>query len=444
MTSRPDISLDVNNLFSGILPSGGISREALENLKAELTEIHQGLSDLRRLGQMPYQDLPHQDENLGKILDDALGIRKNFSSVLVLGIGGSALGGRLLVESLGVRSEGPSVIFCDSVDASEWHRLAAAQDWTRTLLIVISKSGKTVETLAAFRFFSKILKSHVGERFSHHVRIITDPQKGSLRPYAVSEGIPVYDISPGVGGRYAVLSAVGLLPAACAGVDVRSLLDGAKRMDERTHQSDVWFNPPMMSAALQYLLSTEKERTIRVIMTYGERLKHFAPWFVQLWSESLGKKSFEGAYVRSTPLPASGPQDQHAQFQLYLDGPPDKTVTFVSCEEDLQDVYLGEPSEPELASLPNRSIHQLLTIERLATEEALRVSGVPNQTLLLKRNDAYSLGQLLYFSEMETVYAGELFDVNPFDQPAVERIKNNIQELLSGKILGHKKKDYIL
>jgi glucose-6-phosphate isomerase len=223
-------------------------------------------------------------------------------------------------------------------------------------------------------------------------------------------------------------------------------------MEERCRTDDPWMNPALMSAVLHHRFEVTRRRNVRIILPYGEGLKDYAPWFAQLWAESLGKRaSLEGISqsVGSTPVSSTGPQDQHSQLQLYLDGPEDKVVTFLGLEEAVEEVQLPQIPEwahvwEESSCLDSKGIHELLTASRLATEEALRDRGRPNQTILLKRLDAFSLGQLLMMAELETVYAGQLLNVNPFDQPAVEQIKRNVREFLSGRIMSSKSRNYMI
>ncbi len=306
MPTHADIVLDVSAMFSEAIGSSGIQKTEIDNLHPQITDITKGLNDLRRLGLLPFQDLPSHDESAAKIVAKSREIRDRFDSVLLLGIGGSALGARFLVESLGQQAK-PRLIFCDQVDPVVWKKVSEELDWQKTLTVVISKSGKTTETLAAFMFF---------RQFSKDCLIITDPQEGPLRKMAMENGIGSFEIPPGVGGRYSVLSPAGLFPAALAGVDIQELLAGARRMDERCKNLDPWFNPAWMSAALNYLSDIKRRRKIRVIMPYGERLRSYAPWFAQLWAESLGKNmTLKGkkSALGTTPVCSVGPQDQHSQ-----------------------------------------------------------------------------------------------------------------------------------
>jgi hypothetical protein len=228
-----------------------------------------------------------------------------------------------------------------------------------------------------------------------------------------------------VGGRFSVLSAVGLLPAAMVGIDVDALLAGAREMVERCETDDLRENPAGMFAALQYLADTEAGAPIQVMMPYSDRLRDVADWFRQLWAESLGKRHTRGGeevFAGPTPVKALGATDQHSQVQLYVEGPFDKTVTFLAEREVETEVAdpRRHPEHPELAYLGGHGMGELLRTEMLATEAALAERGRMSMTLEVERVDARSLGALLMMLQIATVYAGHLYGVDPMDQPGVE------------------------
>jgi glucose-6-phosphate isomerase len=448
---KTDILLDFNHMMTESVGPCGISREDVEAVRPQAQQIHRGLVELRKLGQMPFLDLPHATDDLARLRERALDARGRFRRALVLGIGGSALGPRLLVNALGT-TEGMEVEVCDSLDAGVWAGLSRRIVPAESLLVVVSKSGRTLETWAAFLYFFEKFRAALGDSAWERLCIISDPGEGVLQRLAQERRIPHFEIPPGVGGRFSVLSPVGLFPAALAGADLDSLLAGARRMEERCSTDDPWLNPALMSAVLHERFETLRKRNLRVLLTYGWDLRDFAPWFSQLWAESLGKKPLDGSRspVGSTPVSSFGPQDQHSQLQLYLDGPEDKAVTILGVEEDergerlppFPDWARGLDHDPAL--IDRKLVHDLASASRAATEESLRARARPNQTILLKRCDAYSLGQLLMMAEIETFYAGQLLGVNPFDQPAVELIKRNVREFLSGRITPTKTRNYMI
>jgi glucose-6-phosphate isomerase len=225
-----------------------------------------------------------------------------------------------------------------------------------------------------------------------------------------------------VGGRFSVLSPVGLFPALLVGIDAVALLDGAEAMRRRCESDDPSRNPAGAFALHQWMADTRRGRHIHVFMPYSDPLRDTAAWFVQLWAESLGKRRTDGTSAGPTPVAALGATDQHSQVQLFMEGPADKTVTFVRA--DAGGVDLPIPSEhaelPDLAYLGGRSLGELLRAECDATAAALAARGRPSMTIRLEQVDPWHVGGLFMLLEIATAYAGELYGVNAFDQPGVE------------------------
>jgi glucose-6-phosphate isomerase len=310
----------------------------------------------------------------------------------------------------------------DNVDPRTIDALLAGLELARALFVVTSKSGGTAETMAQFLVVHARLVAAVGEAWREHVVFVTDPAKGALRPLALRERVPALDIPANVGGRFSVLTPVGALPAALIGVDVAALLRGAAAMAERCASDRVAENPALAYAALQHLADTRLGKPIHVFMPYSDALRDFAAWFVQLWAESLGKIRGDGVSVGPTPVAALGATDQHSQVQLFMEGPADKTVTFLAVRERGADVTIPAAfaDVPELAYLAGHSLGELLDVEQRATAGALAARGRPNMTLTLDRVDAEHVGALIMFLELATAYAGQLYGVDAFDQPGVE------------------------
>lgn len=445
MSFHADLSLDFNYMLAGPLGADtGLTQQEIEASFPAASQIQKALNDLHHLGQLPFQDLPSQEEEAQQLLQHALKVRDTFHNIIVLGMGGSALGPACLYDFLTPpfdrllpqnKRKRPSLYVIDNVDSRIWYQLSKSIDLDKTFFIVISKSGRTVETLAAFSYFrEKIIEHRGATAYRDHFAIITDPEEGPLRAIADHENILSFDIPPGVGGRFSVLSPVGLFPAACVGIDILEVLRGAHHMHERSLETNLWINPTYLSGIIHYLAATQKNKTNRILMPYIEALESYTEWYAQLWAESLGKKeTIEGQIIHAgtTPIRAMGATDQHSQLQLYLEGPQDKVVTFFTTS-DTAPVALpvSYPQHPDFLGLHSREVGELLHIEYRATEQALRRKGVPSMTLHLPHLNESTLGQLFYFAEMETVVAGELYNINPFDQPAVESIKRYIKALL--------------
>jgi glucose-6-phosphate isomerase len=260
----------------------------------------------------------------------------------------------------------------------------------------------------------------------------TDPAEGALRAHGAADRVRMFDLPSGVGGRFSVLSAVGLLPGALVGMDIKALLVGARDMAETIATTKGWENPACSFAGVHYLEDTSLGRRVSVMMPYSARLRDVSGWYRQLWAESLGKAvDRQGRQVNVGPLPvkALGVTDQHSQLQLYSEGPDDKVITFLGVQEFgatlaiPSAVSLGGEAADSLGYLGGRSLSDLMWAEQQATAWALAEHGRPSLTLTLPRVDAASVGALLYLLEMATAVAGELYDVDAFDQPGVELSK---------------------
>jgi glucose-6-phosphate isomerase len=329
------------------------------------------------------------------------------------------------------RDNYPRLHVLDNVDPETIAALLARLRLARSLFIVTSKSGGTAETMAQFLIVHDRLVREKLDVTKHFV-FVTDPRQGALRPLADRLKVPALDIPSNIGGRFSVLTPVGTLPAALIGIDVKSLLAGAGEMAKRCDNSDLATNPAGVYAMLQWLADTQLKKSIVVFMPYSDRLRDFAGWFVQLWAESLGKKRPDGTSVGSTPIAALGATDQHAQVQLFMEGPADKTVTFVAVHERDTDMKVPAafPDVKELGYLAGHSLGELIDIEQRATAGALAKRGRPNMTIHLDRVDATHVGQLMMFLEIATAYGGQLYGIDAFDQPGVELGKQFAYALL--------------
>jgi glucose-6-phosphate isomerase len=280
--------------------------------------------------------------------------------------------------------------------------------------------------MAQFLVVSGLLKEELGEDQARgHLLFTTSQDSGALRQIADATGIPSLPVPENVGGRFSVLSPVGLLPAAVTGIDITELLAGAAEMEERCRSPELLENPAGLIATLLHSAATELGMPIHVMMPYSDRLRSFALWFQQIWAESLGKireKGDEELHIGPTPLPAVGTTDQHSQLQLFMEGPRDKVVFFVAVEETPDPVAIPElhPEMPGLSYLGGHTLGELLSAERRATTEALRQRGRPSMTLEVEELTAHTLGGLFMLFEVATVFAGALYGVDPLSQPGVE------------------------
>ena len=437
MADNNDLRLDYANLLHPHLPGGADPARLQGDLAERFARAHAGVEERRAGGDMGFFDLPYASDTLARVKELAEGFGQWFEDVVVLGIGGSGLGTIALRDALlgpywnersdEGREHFPRLHVLDNPDPFTFQRLLERLDPARTLFNVVSKSGSTAETMAQYLVARERVEAAVGEAHARgHFLFTTDPAKGALRQIAEAEGIPALPVPENVGGRFSVLSPVGLVPAAVCGMDVDALLvAGAAAMEERCRTPDLATNPAGLLGTLLHLADTEQGRPIHVLMPYADRLRSSALWFQQLWAESLGKARTLSGEVRATgptPLASVGATDQHSLLQLFMEGPRDKVVLFVSVDDPGPDVTIPgrHPDIPSLAYLGGHSLGQLLDAERRATAEALRREGRPNATIRLPRVDARMLGELFMLLQVATVYAGALYGVDPLDQPGVE------------------------
>ncbi len=430
------LAIDFTNMMAGALPNGaGITDAQWLSACSAFERAHASVEAKRH--SLGFLTLPTNEPLLANTLAVAEQARGRFTDVLLLGIGGSALGPIALRtalrplswNTLDGKSRGgfPRLHVLDNVDPGTIGTVLTRLDLANTLVLVVSKSGGTVETMAQYLIVREALARALGEkRAREHLVFVTDPEVGALRRIARAEGITTLDIPPNVGGRFSVLSPVGLLPAALIGIDVRALLAGAADSTARAAPIDPAANPAGAFAVLQWIADTQHGRHVQVLMPYTDPLRDIALWFVQLWAESLGKIRPDGTHAGPTPLPALGATDQHSQVQLFMEGPLDKTVTFVAVNGRTADgpIPVRHADIPELAYLGGHTLGELLDIERRATAGALAARGRFNATITLDAVDAWHVGALMQTFALATAYAGALYGVNAFDQPGVELGKN--------------------
>lgn len=430
------IRIAYSNIMKDIIGINGLTED---DLKAVNIKNVQDMTLNRSYSELAFLDLPAQDiSEIKKIGEYA----RQFENFILLGIGGSALGPRSIVEALSpfhnyLRK--PRVFIYDNVDPLTLQRILEIADLRKSLINVISKSGSTAETLASFMTLWQKLRD-LGLSPKNHVIITTDPHKGNLRKIAQDFNLKSLPIPLEVVGRYSVLSSVGLLTAEVIGVDCREMLEGARDMGQRCLNFRVNENPGLLIASALYQLYNLKNFNITVMLPYSDRLKSLSEWFCQLWAESLCK---EGKGL--TPYPSLGTTDQHSQLQAWMEGPKTYVVIFISIDDygtDIKIPYVFEEMEG-LNYLSGHSLAELIKIEQEATEIALSKNSKPSITIHLPRIDAYYLGQLFHLFSIATAITGFLFGVNPFNQPGVEEGKDLTYGMLGKKNYEKKKEEFI-
>jgi glucose-6-phosphate isomerase len=424
------VRLDLNGLLAAAVGADGLGPGELEELEPTLARVREEIAERRAAGALAFADLPHRKEDVRQVLEAAAGVRSEFDTLVVLGIGGSALGARALAGALADEASGIRVLVVDAIDPDTFGRLLGRLDVRRTVFNVISKSGETAETMAQFLVVRDRLLRELGAvDYKNHLIVTTDAKQGAMRQIVNDEGFRSLPIPGGVGGRFSVLTPVGLFPAAAAGIDVQGLLAGAAQMDERGKAATTALaDPPFALAGVLWLLATRHAKSMIVLMPYCERLAAAGDWFCQLWAESLGKaQALDGRTIEwgHTPVRALGPADQHSQLQLFVEGPRDKVVVFLRVEDHgaVVDVPASYQDLESVGYLGGHTLGELLNAEQHATELALVKRGRPCATMTLPALNAFTLGQVLYMLEMTTVTVGALAGIDPFGQPGVEQGK---------------------
>lgn len=443
------INFDYRNADSSVIgtENGLDLANEFAQYKNRITEI---IADLNKRKDKPGQwlqwmNLGYNEETLWYVKEYASMVRGRFDNILVLGIGGSALGGLAVTEALlkpywnlltpEQRNNFPRIFFLDNIDPDTMSSLFELLDFKKTLVNVITKSGSTAETMSQFMIVKDILVKAVGEdEYRKHVVATTDKQTGVLRQIAEQEGYKTFVVPDDVGGRFSVFSAVGLVPLALAGIDIDEIMNGIKDMDLALKNTDINENIAAQNALIQFLMDVKKGKNLSVMMPYSSRLRYISDWYAQLWAESLGKcETLQGehAHIGPTPIKALGVTDQHSQIQLYNEGPNNKIITFIRVENF--DTTLEIPKIFEytgIGYLGGKTINSLMNAEADSTRVSLSDYARPTVTVTLPKIDGYHVAQLLYMLEVQTAIAGELYNINTFDQPGVEQAKNYTYALM--------------
>jgi glucose-6-phosphate isomerase len=423
----------------------GVSDKDLKAIAPRIKELTKQMADDRKAGNLRYRDLPYDEDMVDAVHREVEHFRDRCDVLIVLGIGGSALGNIALQHALNPYTynlmsdrtrNGPQLFVLDNVDPDQIKSVVelVTPKIKKTIVNVISKSGETAETAAQFILFRDLLQQKLGKKYKENILATTDAKGGTLREIATQEGYRTLEVPEGVGGRFSVMSAVGLFSAAMCGIDVDALLAGAADIDKRLKDGDVYKNPAAMIAAVNYVLD-QKGKTMSVMMPYSTSLYSLADWYRQLWAESLGKQNGlkkKSVFAGQTPIKALGTTDQHSQVQLYREGPNDKLITFLEVERYGQ--KLAIPSSMKevhtLDYLGGANFQTLINSEKQGTEYALLESQRPTMTVLFPQISPQAVGQFLYLYEVAVSYMGGLYEINTYDQPAVQLGKDATYALM--------------
>lgn len=441
------VQLDYSNVLdSAIGTRHGLSVDTLKQQADEARPLFTRLQEQRQSETLGFFTLPYNEKLATEVRNYVASIRERFDAYVHIGIGGSALGPIALHTSLNSSgynlNQQPKMFFPDNVDPDWLAEILPHINIKKTLFHVVSKSGGTAETAATLLYFMTFLKKELGDNFYRNLLFTTDPHQGLLNRIANENPIKCFRIPPNVGGRFSVFTALGLIPAALSGIDIDALLAGARQMDTLTSRDNLFENPAFMYA----LIHTEmmkRGKNISVMMPYSNKLRDIADWYRQLWAESLGKRVDRAGNVvhtGQTPVKALGATDQHSQVQLYVEGPNDKIITFLEVNRFKENQPLKNPFPyiEEFNYLEGHTLGHLLNTEKAATALALRNNQRPNLTIKLDKVDAEHVGAVLFLLETATAFAGELLNINAFDQPGVEEGKIATYALMGRK--GYEKK----
>ncbi len=437
MRADIDLRLDFSRVLEDNLRNGeGLDAPALAAAVRRAEEAAARIAARSAAGEIGFASLPFREAECRAIARAAAAMRRRFTHLLVLGIGGSALGAKAVYEALGGRSarRGLSLAVADNVDPDAFLPLLRSHPMRKTAVVAISKSGGTAETNAQLAFAIQALKKANGRAWKDHLVLVTDPEKGVFRRMAATEGIASFPVPPNVGGRFSVLSAVGLLPLAAAGVSPDRLLAGARRMEEVIRVAKGGKNPLVLAAAVYAHYMIENPKPVQVWFTYGHGLDRVAEWWQQLWAESLGKRRADGSRFGQAPARAVGVTDQHSQVQLYQDGPADKVFTFIKWGAGRVKGSVPRAGfAPDMAMLGGRPLRDLFEAEFEGTIGALWGAGRPIVRIEVGRADEEHVGAFLHFWEWVTAVVGVIGGIDPFDQPGVEEGKKITRALMGEK-----------
>ncbi len=474
------LKFDFNNMFSfNVGKKDGVALEDVQMMSKDIDKAHRHLENLiespvnrLKLG-LEWTQLPFQNRaTIKEIKKLGNQIAKEYENVISLGIGGSYLGLKAAQDALcsayynefsSLRKGKPKIYFeGNNLDPEPLSALLKNLNPKKTFVIVISKSGETTETKAALEIVEQWLKRKVGKKYGHQIFAITDKKSGTLRRKIEEEqkkdilsfcNLPLFE---GVGGRYSELN-IDLLHLAIVGVDIISLLEGAKAMFNRCKSASVDTNPAYMYAVLHTICYKKNNKSIAVVMPFSEQLKSTADWYVQLLAESLGKKYKRKIKVASdgietweddqryvinvgrTPISARGTNDLHSIQQNNIEGENNKAVTFIRVEKFSQDIKIAKTKDV----LSGKYYSELIKLGQESTEWALVRENRPNCTIIMPEINPFLWGELIFFFEMATAFEGELLEINAFNQPGVEGYKNYMYYKLGKPGIPEKMKDMI-
>ncbi|MBI3336852.1 hypothetical protein HYZ98_04805 [Candidatus Peregrinibacteria bacterium] len=423
------LSLDVTGtLAPAISPSYGITEQDLVSIAASLKTHILHFNEEQKNGLHSWTEDPYDDAVVKRVIDLVRQKKtERIETVVWIGIGGSALGPKVLQEAF----ESPNTIefiVLDTLDPTTLQTTLNILDWKRTLVVIASKSGTTLESMSVFFLLWQKLRSVHKEHAAQFVIAITDPDEGPLQQFTREHSIDLLPIPRETGGRFSIFTSIGLLPLALLDRDVHSFVEGARAMNEQCQKTTMEENPALLLAGVQFLLDTKKNYPLRVIMPYAHRIRSIASWDQQLIAESLGKTETHNPI----PIAAIGTADQHSLLQQWMAGPRKYWHLFIR-ENTHEDLALPDDTPEGFEYLRGKSFGPLLDACADGTREALTKAKRPHATMSLTTIDEYHLGQLFTCLMTEVLLLGKLYRIDPYGQPAVEIGKKITKKILSEK-----------
>lgn len=441
------IEFRYENAMADRVGSDGITRDDLDAKRG--ADAVRAFRARVESGEVGFPNLPDDKSTANAIVEFADSLRKQIDDVLIVGIGGSALGPYALDVAMRgphpvqvahgkSKTNRPRLVVLDNIDPGFIAGALANLNPKRTAVCVIAKSGSTAETISTFLIVREWITKAMKGKARGRIIAITGPKKGDLRQIATEEQYPTFSVPENIGGRYSVFCPVGLVPAALLGFDIHKMLRGAAKANEAGWSDSLSKNQALTSALVHHALDTKHGKHIEVVYAYSSYLWGSAFWYRQLWAESLGKRvDREGNVVHTgqTPIAALGVTDQHSQSQLYMEGPNDKLITFWKVTRPRVDVKIPKDFKKydSTSYLGGKTMGQLFHAERIATAAALTRMGRPNCLWTLPTVNEETIGYFFQTLEFQTAYAGELYGINAFDQPGVELSKELTYGLMGRK-----------
>ncbi len=423
---------DIRAAFEDVSGNGGACKRDFAYALSEAKKAVDGLNGRRRSNAWPVLNVPEYKDDFMLIEQVARHINDSFDTMIVLGMGASGRSGSALAALASNRFDRTAgktrIHFLDNIDPHTFDQLQASLALKNTVFLVISKSGSTVETIGQLLILLHEVRDRIGRNeIKNHFIFITEPGINPMRRLGEEHGITTLKHDPNICGRFAALTAVGLLPAKVAGLDIRAIRQGAAEVTRRTLAGEAL--EPAIGAALHDAL-LKKGKSVAVMMPYCDRLHEFSAWHQQLWVESLGKNG-----RGTTALRALGPFDQHSQLQFYLDGPPDKFITLITLRQEEAGAAVPPLQDKALSYLGEHTIGNLVVAQQSATARILAEKKCPLRVFSLSRLSEETMGALLMHFMLETMITAQLWKVDAFDQPAMDEGKRLARDYLMADML---------